>query len=144
MSDDEKLSYDTNSCDDDNPRQLLLRREILRSKKPRGVSLHIVSLYSMIFILLTAFVVFFAKQGGLCHNPSLQLYCTYFKQIIDGWGNFSQFAAPANDIVRYKTVTFDGYFFEPSPYTRLGKEEKNKNWEALYQCKYDRKISQLE
>ncbi|KAF2834035.1 hypothetical protein CC86DRAFT_279384 [Ophiobolus disseminans] len=45
----------------------------------------------------------------------------------------NSFEAPANGEVKYKTETFDGYFFEPSPYTRVSKEEKNKNWEALYE-----------
>ena len=40
-----------------------------------------------------------------------------------------------NDIVAYKTVTFDAFFLgHESPWTRGTKEEKDALWESTYEC----------
>lgn len=50
--------------------------------------------------------------------------------------------APVNDIVKYKTVTFDSFFLgHASPWTRGTKEEKDALWAATYECKWLSPIS---
>ncbi|KAE8146601.1 hypothetical protein BDV25DRAFT_143528 [Aspergillus avenaceus] len=43
--------------------------------------------------------------------------------------------SPANDLIKYKTVTFESYFLghEDSPWTRAPKESKDALWDSIYE-----------
>ena len=66
-------------------------------------------------------------------DPSLGIWCQYTRK-----KKFINCAdaqlAPADNAVEYKTVTFDSYFFNRSPYLGTPVEEKDAMWESLYDC----------
>jgi len=84
----------------------------LRTKK---LHLQITVLYLVIvFLLLFSAFAWLTKGNTGCKNPALELW------------------SPVNDLIRYKEVTFEPYFIDPSPWTRGTKEEKDKLWESTY------------
>ncbi|KAJ5772373.1 hypothetical protein N7520_002902 [Penicillium odoratum] len=79
--------------------------------------LHLRILYSVIAVLLVVIVTLSAfAVKALSNNLQLALW------------------SPVNDIVGYKTVTFDAFFLgHESPWTRGPKEVKDELWDETYQ-----------
>ena len=136
-------SMDVEWANDSEDKQGLLSGESSNSRQwpnngkgsRRKHIVHLVALYSIIFILAVCLIwdVLFQK------DPSLAVYCNYFPKTRDEiLGGFYLLtlvisAAPANSVVAYKTVKYTpGMPGELSPYQGEPTPESTKLWEDLY------------
>ena len=122
---------------DENNSLLSEHSENRRLQRQTGFGrVHVTLLYIAIFVLLGALSALKIKPSIMFKDPSLALYCTDSapRQFINAADTF--LTAPANDAVRYKTVTFEPHFFARSRYVGTDTERVDALWRDLYDCKY--------
>lgn len=107
-------------------------------QKPSPTVWQLLPLYILNTVILLIIVTLYARGTSQNNDPLLDLYCksSQSQSSYSLAKRLLKFAAPANEAVRYRDVTFSAAFgTDISPYQGWPDDHKDEIWEDLYKCK---------